>query len=80
MGAVTFLVGIVGFILDARHHRSPALEAFISDTGVHKPHAGGLSPTAYDLIHVASWALLIAGAVLLITGFIAYSARLRRAS
>jgi hypothetical protein len=78
-GPLLFLAGVTGFIVDARHRRNPGFEAFISsEPDVHKPHVSGLSPTVYDLIHVACWALVTAGVVVAIMGLIVYSARLRR--
>ena len=41
-----------------------------------KQHAKGLANTAYDLIHVGGWALIVAGA-LLIMGLIRYSVAAR---
>jgi hypothetical protein len=76
-GAVAFLAGVGAFIVDGRHNRNPAVEAFLSSSGTHQ-HAKGLSPTVYDLIHVAAWALVLAGLLLMIAGLIRYSASLRR--
>jgi len=70
-GAVSFLAGVSAFIVDARHRSSPGVEAFGNTIGVHT-HAR-LSGTAYDLIHIAGWALIVAGVLLMIMGLIRYS-------
>jgi hypothetical protein len=40
--------------------------------------ASGLSHTAYDVLRVSIWALLIFGALLIIVGLMKYRAQLRR--
>lgn len=80
-GWAVFMLGIVGFILDERYKPNPAVEAFISGgTGEVQPkqHRIGISTTAYDLVHAASWALLVAGVLLMAAGLVWYSASLRR--
>lgn len=74
-GAAAFLVGISAFIVDYRNRPLPAFQAF--DQGTHIALVRGLSPTAYDLIHVGGWALIIAGVLLMVMGLIRYSAAVR---
>jgi hypothetical protein len=70
-GAVAFLAGASAFIVD---YRNRPLEAFRGyDHGTHIALVQGLSNTAYDLIHVGVWALIIAGVLLMIMGLIRYS-------
>jgi len=78
-GAVSFLAGVSAFVVDARHRRSPGVEAFGNTIGVHT-HEQGLSGTAYDLIHVAGWVLIVAGVLLIIMGLIRYSVAARALS
>ena len=71
VGAVALLAGIGAFILD---YRDRPLEAFRPyDHGTHIALVQGLSHTAYDLIHVGGWALIVAGVLLTIMGLIRYS-------
>lgn len=80
-GAVALLAGIVAFIVDDRHSR---LNVIIEGggggglLGERKHLHGVISGTAYDLIRVGGWALIIGGVVLVCTGLIWYSATLRR--
>lgn len=39
--------------------------------------ASGLSPTAYDLLRISGWALLILGAVTVVLGLVRYWAHVR---
>ena len=74
-GAVAFLAGVSAFIVD---YRNRPLEAFRPyDHGTHIALVQGLSNTAYDLIHIGGWALIIAGVLLMIMGLIRYSAAAR---
>jgi hypothetical protein len=77
-GITAFIAGITAFIVDARHRRNPTIEAFLSsEPATQKQHAKGLANTAYDLIHVGGWALIVAGALLMIMGLIRYSVAAR---
>ena len=77
-GAALFLAGITAFIVDARHKPLPGgIEVIYSTGGRHHEHLPGWSPTAYDLIHVCGWALVLCGLLLAVMGLIRYSARLR---
>ena len=72
-GAALFLAGVGAFIADFRNRPESVLR-------IHGPHAElltGLTPTAYDLIHVVGWALITAGVLLMIMGLIRYSAAAR---
>jgi hypothetical protein len=46
-------------------------------SGTRAALVSGLTPTAYDLIHVGGWALIIAGVLLMIMGLIRYAAAAR---
>jgi hypothetical protein len=72
-GAALFLAGVSAFIADFRNRPESVLRVH----GVHAELLAGLTPTAYDLIHVAGWALIIAGVLLMIMGLIRYSAAAR---
>jgi hypothetical protein len=75
-GAALFLAGVSAFIVDYRNRPLEAFRAY--DHGTHIALVQGLSPIAYDLIHVGGWALIISGVLLMITGLIRYSAATRR--
>jgi hypothetical protein len=67
------LGGVSAFIVDFRNRPRPVFEV----SGIHAALVSGLTPTAYDLIHVGGWALIIAGVLLMIMGLIRYSAAAR---
>ena len=73
LGAALMLAGVSAFIVDFRNKPLPVLEI----SGTHAALVSGLTPTAYDVIHVAGWALIIAGVLLMIMGLIRYSAAMR---
>ena len=77
-GAALFVAGVGAFIADYRNRPQPTLISFDNETQAHL--VKGLSPTAYDLIHVAGWALIVAGVLLMIMGLIRYAAAARAAS
>jgi uncharacterized membrane protein len=77
IGLAAFLAGIIGFIVDLRHR--PFEAAYIGTQRL-RVRETGLSGTAYDLIHVASWMLVTAGVIVIIMGLIRFSAALRRTS
>jgi hypothetical protein len=72
-GAVLFLAGVSAFIADFRNRPESVLRVH----GIHAELLTGLTPTAYDLIHVAGWALIVAGLLLMIMGLIRYSVAAR---
>jgi hypothetical protein len=74
-GAALFLAGVSAFIVDYRNRPLPAFRPI--DHGTQVELTTGLSPTAYDLVHVAGWALIIGGVLLMIMGLIRYSAAVR---
>jgi hypothetical protein len=62
-GAVLVVAGIAAFI-EAHTHRP--VEATWG------PGKEGLSQTAYDLLRIGAWALVIFGALIVVTGLIRY--------
>jgi hypothetical protein len=74
-GAVAFLAGVSAFIVDYRNRPLEAFRAF--DHGSRIALVQGLSNTAYDLIHVGGWVLIIAGVLLMSMGLIRYSVAAR---
>lgn len=86
-GAVLIIAGIAGFIEAHSHRPVPATTlshnlrmAFAEESaGVTPQPASGLSQSNYDLVHIASWALIILGVLLVIVGLIAYARRDARA-
>jgi hypothetical protein len=75
-GAVLVIAGIAAFI--EAHSHPPELEGRCRTRGIACPpeefsnvHVG-LSQTAYDLLRIGSWALIIVGGLLVITGLIRY--------
>lgn len=65
LGASLAVAGIAGFI-EAAAHRPECAE--IREIGGVCPHVIGLSSTAYDLLRIASWALVIFGVLLILIG------------
>jgi uncharacterized membrane protein HdeD (DUF308 family) len=82
-GAIMVIAGIAAFI--EAHSHPPELESRCRTGGkaclledfinVHT----GLSQTAYDLLRIGAWALMILGAVTVIVGLIRYRAGMRSA-
>jgi hypothetical protein len=68
-GAMLMIGGIAAFIDAHRHIPVPARRPEI---GVISP-ASGLSPTAYDLLRIGGWALVILGGVTVALGLIRYA-------
>ncbi len=71
-GATMVVGGIAAFIEAHRHMPVPARRPL--EVGSVTP-ASGLSTTAYDLLRIGGWALVIFGAVTVIVGFIQYEVR-----
>ncbi len=70
-GAIPIVAGIAAFIEAHRHMPVPARRP---EFGLITP-ASGLSPTAYDLVRIGGWALVIFGSVTVILGLIQYEVR-----
>jgi hypothetical protein len=80
-GAVLAIVGIAAFIEAGSH--APGVECLreVTEPGDHtclQSQATGLSHTAYDLLRIGAWALVIIGALLVVVGLIGYRARVKR--
>jgi xanthine/CO dehydrogenase XdhC/CoxF family maturation factor len=80
-GAALILGGIAAFIETHSHRPAAAktLEQYdaitrieLAKAGVTPRPASGLSPDAYDVVHIGAWALVIFGAALLGVGLIGY--------
>jgi uncharacterized membrane protein HdeD (DUF308 family) len=67
-GALLVVAGIAAFIEAHSHRPKPASWGEGTE---------GLSHTAYDLLRIGAWALVIFGALLVVTGLIRYWARRR---
>jgi hypothetical protein len=75
VGAAVVVAGIAAFIeahshlpeSESRCPHSGELECVVSV----KVHVG-LSPTAYDLLRIGAWALVIVGGLLIVVGLIGY--------
>jgi len=83
IGAALLIAGIAAFI--EAHSHPPELESRCRGGGEVCPledfihvHVG-LSQTAYDLLRIGAWALMIVGGLLVITGLIRYWALVRGA-
>lgn len=77
-GAILVIAGIAAFIEAGSH--APGVECLreVTEPGDHtclQSQATGLSHTAYDLLRIGAWALVIIGALLVIVGLIGYWAR-----
>jgi hypothetical protein len=76
-GAIMVIVGIAGFIAAHSHHPEASTrglhlsthEAILGRILLTSP-ASGWSQTAYDLVLIAAWALVILGALAVIVGLI----------
>jgi hypothetical protein len=75
-GAVMVIAGIAAFI-EAHSHRP--ITHYVCPNGSEEckaanlfAHHHGLSQTAYDLLRLGAWALVIVGALLIVVGFIGY--------
>jgi hypothetical protein len=69
-GAVPVIAGIAAFIAAERHKPlilSPRLGPDFGGVAIHR----GLSPTAYELLRIGAWALVVGG-TLVLTGLIWY--------
>jgi hypothetical protein len=79
-GAALVVAGIAAFIEahsnlpEAAEHPPP--NVFCQSACGHG--ARGLSPTAYDLLRIGAWALVIIGALLVVVGLIGYWGAQRR--
>jgi hypothetical protein len=82
-GAALVVAGIAAFI-EAHSHRS----GFEGLTAIRRARlesrgaapTSGLSPTAYDLLRIGAWALVIFGTLLVVVGLIGYWSGQRRAA
>jgi hypothetical protein len=83
IGAALVVAGIAAFI-EAHAHKPVAAQVLpgdaiqkseirreLAEQGV-VPKASGLDPTAYDLLRIGAWALVIFGGALMVMGFIRY--------
>jgi hypothetical protein len=79
-GAAVAIAGIAGFI--EAHSNMPVSASGVpggfiqkqelAEQGVVPTTASGLSPTAYDLLRIGAWALVIVGALTVVLGLIRY--------
>ena len=68
-GAALVVAGIAAFIEAHSHKPFPrAGSSYLERV----EHSGALSQTAYDLLRIGAWALVIVGALLVVTGLIQY--------
>jgi len=77
LGATLAVAGIAGFI-EAKAHKPNFCGGLPPPPG-EPPCAPGLSSTAYDLLRVGSWALVIFGALLIVIGLMRYWAEVHHA-
>jgi hypothetical protein len=85
-GATLIVAGIAAFI-EAHSHRPISASVVPGDAltkqqfaeaGVHPGAASGLSQSAYDLLRIGAWALVIFGAVLVAVGLVVYYSTARQ--
>jgi hypothetical protein len=73
-GAALVIAGIAAFIEAHSHRPIPAGPTGVgSGIGDIPSPASGLSQTAYDLLRIGGWALVIVGGLLVLIGLIGYS-------
>ena len=70
LGATLAVAGIAGFIEAQAHHPLRPLAV---------PEPSRLSTSAYDLLRIGSWALVIFGALLIVIGLMRYWAEVHHA-
>lgn len=70
-GGATMIIGGIAAFIEA--HRNIPVPAKQPELGLITP-ASGLSDTAYDLLRLGGWALVIFGTVFVILGLIRYAA------
>jgi len=78
-GALMVIAGIAGFI-EAHSHAPEVIYARSGGDEYGRRVHVGLSQTAYDLLRIGAWALVILGAVTLIVGLIRLWQRPRSAA
>lgn len=86
-GAILLVAGIAAFIEAHRHipvpattlSASPARALRDEQLGITPQPASGLSPAAYDLLHIGAYALVIFGALLILVGLISHWGAARNA-
>jgi hypothetical protein len=77
-GAALLVAGIAAFIEAHSHRPGSGLTAHEelskerAESLGHHFHLPGLSQTAYDLLRIGAWALVIVGALLVVVGLIGY--------
>lgn len=86
-GAIAVIAGIAAFIEAHSNHPvvaytsspvSPAQQARLEHAGIpdaqiiESTKASGLAPTAYDLLRIGAWALVILGTLTVVLGLIRY--------
>jgi hypothetical protein len=72
-GALLAVVGIAAFIEAHRH--APGSITTPYDRGpdvLYRSAATGLSTTAYDILRIGAWALVICGSLLVVVGLISF--------
>jgi hypothetical protein len=75
-GAALIIAGITAFIEAHSHAPRPEKLCGLVEGCVSSP-ARGLSRTAYDLLRIGAWALVIVGGLLVVTGLMRYWAKAR---
>jgi hypothetical protein len=71
-GAVLVIAGIAAFIEASSHEPIPATALGVRCAGEACHSAHGLSQTAYDILRIGAWALVIVGALVVIMGLIRF--------
>lgn len=71
-GAVVVVAGIAAFIEAQSHHPVYYNQATEGSVRIYFGSAGALPQTAYDLLRIGGWALLIFGVLLVVVGLIGY--------
>jgi hypothetical protein len=70
-GAVAVIAGIAAFIEAHVHKPFAGVNFGLLDSRYDQPPSG-LSQTAYDLLRIGGWALVIVGALTIVLGLIRY--------
>jgi hypothetical protein len=82
IGAIMLIGGIAAFIEAHANHPVPAFtppaEFRWGRPDMEPSPASGLPPTAYDLLRIGAWALVILGGLTIAFGVVGYLATLRR--
>jgi hypothetical protein len=78
-GVMLLISAVAGFVIVPEHRPGVAVDASCGGWGPCATGITALSPTAYDVLRIGTWAALIVGTVLVALGLIRFAQRARPA-